>query len=330
MSQTIFQDPLYRSRAEIILEVTFAILVCLASVLGNVQVVYVVNKYSEMQTIPNFLIRNLALTDIIMATLNMPFWIKSVCLGKWNLSQEWCKVSASVQKTIVLASLLTMGLIAMNRYMKVVKRTLYIKFFPSKRVAWLYFGFVWLVSVLFATPPLYGWGKIDFDSHFLLCSFNWREGHFSFVILLAGFFDVIMFAIFYFYWKIYQTVKESTDNVNANVAQNGVGAPRFHRTDIDVLKTCFTVVCFFLITWFPISLCAFIIANGGYIPREVAKVAVYLLFSSSVVNPIIYGIMNPQFKQAFKKVFRCGRYGNSNEDQSHARVAAVIIHPKGN
>ena len=73
MSQTIFQDPLYRSRAEIILEVTFAILVCLASVLGNVQVVYVVNKYSEMQTIPNFLIRNLALTDIIMATLNMPF-----------------------------------------------------------------------------------------------------------------------------------------------------------------------------------------------------------------------------------------------------------------
>ena len=158
MSQTIFQDPLYRSRAEIILEVTFAILVCLASVLGNVQVVYVVNKYSEMQTIPNFLIRNLALTDIIMATLIMPFWITNLYSGKWNFSQEWCEVSSLAQFIMALASLFIMGLIALNRYMKVVKPSLYIKFFPGKRVAWLYFGLVWAVSVLVATPPLYGWG----------------------------------------------------------------------------------------------------------------------------------------------------------------------------
>ena len=303
---------------------------CLASVLGNVLVVYVVNKYSVMQTITNILIRNLALTDIIMATLIMPFWITNLYSGKWNLSQEWCEVSSSAQFIMALASLFIMGLIALNRYMKVVKPSLYIKFFPSKRVAWLYFGLVWAVSVLVATPPLYGWGKINFDSHFLLCSFNWKEGHFSFVILLVGLFDVTMVAIFYSYWKIYQTVKESTGNVNANVAQNGVGAPRFHRTDIDVLKTCLTVVCFFLITWFPIALCAFIIAGGGYIPGEVTKVTVYLMFSNSVVNPIIYGIMNPQFKQAFKKAFRCGRYGNGNEEQSHARAASVIIYPRSN
>ncbi|CAH3132770.1 unnamed protein product [Pocillopora meandrina] len=31
-----------------------------------------------------------------------------------------------------------MGLIALNRYMKVAKRTIYIKFLPRKRAAWLY------------------------------------------------------------------------------------------------------------------------------------------------------------------------------------------------
>ena len=116
MSQTTSQDRVTRSRAEISLEVTFATLVCLTSVIGNVLVVYVVNKYSEMQTITNILIRNLALTDIIMATLNMPFWITSLYAGKWNLSQEWCEVSATVHHTIVMASLLTMCLIALNRY----------------------------------------------------------------------------------------------------------------------------------------------------------------------------------------------------------------------
>ena len=146
MSHTMSQDPHNRLRAEIVLEVTFAILVCLASVIGNVLVVYVVNKYSEMQTITNILIHNLALTDII---------ITSLYSGKWILSQEWCEVSATVQHTMGLATSLIMGLIALNRYMKVVKRTIYIKFFPSKRAAWLYCGLVWLVSVLFATPPLY-------------------------------------------------------------------------------------------------------------------------------------------------------------------------------
>ena len=109
MSHTMSQDPLNRLRAEIVLEVTFAILVCLASVIGNVLVVYVVNKYSEMQTITNILIHNLALTDIIMATLNMPFWITSLYSGKWILSQEWCEVSATVQHTMGLATSLIMG-----------------------------------------------------------------------------------------------------------------------------------------------------------------------------------------------------------------------------
>ena len=88
MSPTISQDPLNRSRAEVILEVTFAILVCLASVLGNVLVVYVIHKYSEMQTITNVLIHNLALTDIIMATLNMPFWITSLFSGNGILAKN--------------------------------------------------------------------------------------------------------------------------------------------------------------------------------------------------------------------------------------------------
>ena len=90
------------------------------------------------------------------------------------------------------------------------------------------------------------------------------------------------------------------------------------------------MVCFSSITWFPVAICAFTMAGGGYIPGEVTKVTVYLMFSNSVVNPIIYGIMNPQFKQAFKKTFSCGRYGNGNEEQSHARVATVMIQPWSN
>ena len=82
---------------------------------------------------------------------------------------------------------------------------------------------------------------------------------------------------------------------NVNIVQNGVGAPRFHRTDINVLKSCFTVVCFFLIIWGPVGLGGFVIIVGEHIPHEVLKLSVYLLLSSSVVDPIIYAIMSQQF-----------------------------------
>ena len=82
MSETTSQDPgLIRSRAKITLEVTFAILLCLAALLGNVLVVYVMNKYSEMQTITNIFIHNLAMTDILMTTLTMPLWAASLYTG---------------------------------------------------------------------------------------------------------------------------------------------------------------------------------------------------------------------------------------------------------
>ena len=80
-TQETTQEPL-RSRADISLEVTFAILVFLTSVLGYVLVLYVVNRYSKMQTITNIFIQNLLLTDIFLATLNMPFWIMSLYMGK--------------------------------------------------------------------------------------------------------------------------------------------------------------------------------------------------------------------------------------------------------
>ena len=59
------------------------------------------------------------------------------------------------------------------------------------------------------------------------------------------------------------------------------------------------MVCFFLVTCGPPTTSAFIITAEGYIPHEVPRVIVYLMFSSSVVNPIIYEIMNTPFKMCF-------------------------------
>ena len=69
MSQATFPDPLGRSRAEIVMEVAIAILICPTAILSNVLVVYVINKCYERRITTKIFIHNLSLTEIFMVTL---------------------------------------------------------------------------------------------------------------------------------------------------------------------------------------------------------------------------------------------------------------------
>ena len=123
MSQATFPDPLGRSRAEIVMEVAIAILICPTAILSNVLVVYVINKCYERRIPTKIFIHNLSLTEIFMVTLYTV---------TWNLTQVWCHVTPTLRLTMGVASMLNIALIALNRYIKVVQRALYIKFFPGK------------------------------------------------------------------------------------------------------------------------------------------------------------------------------------------------------
>ena len=85
-----------------------------------------------------------------------------------------------VQATMAFAFMLIMGLITLNRYIKTVR---YIKaaFFPSEAVARLNCGVVRLILVLSTRPPLWGWGRMKFDSYVFVYTFNWKEGRTIFI-----------------------------------------------------------------------------------------------------------------------------------------------------
>ena len=206
--------------------------------------------------------------------------------------------------------------------------------------------------------------------------------------------------------KIYKTLKENTQNLNAHSIEDAAASSRCPATDIRLLKTSFTVVCVFLVTWGPVTAVVrrgskpvstvlrksvrFFIRNifliiivelsklksgkwstgtnvfraldrnrgkgtfarplasleacslgpsfrksvstfprsapglvivetaGSLMPKEIFTAAIYLMFISSLVNPIIYGIMNPLFQAAFKRALNFGRYGNNQISESSA------------
>ena len=144
-----------------------------------------------------------------------------------------------------------MGLITLNRYITIVKPALHSKLFPSKRTARLYCVLVWLVALLLSTP-LYGWGKFAYHTKFLVYTFSWEGKYISYTVLIACVNNGVTTAILYCYYKIYKTVKESTQNMHAHGDQNRVDTSNSNRADIKLLKTSFTVVCVFVVTWSPV------------------------------------------------------------------------------
>ena len=152
---------------------------------------------------------------------------------------------------------------------------------------------------------------------FAVCTFNWTVGDITWaMITVSGVINGTTVSIFYSYYKIYKTLKESTQNLNAHSIEDAAASSRRPATDIRLLKTSLTVVWVFLVTWGPVTAVVIVETAGSLIPREIFTAAIYLMFISSLVNPVIYGIINPPFQAAFKRALNFGRYGNNQISQS--------------
>ena len=294
-------EPSGRPKLSIILKVFVASAIALASVLGNILVIIAVQKDRRLQNITNLLIQNLSITDIGMAVVVMPFWIVSIYHQEWVFSDALCQSQATGVFLLGLASNFTMGLIAINRYLKVVRTRLYGRIFPSKGRTLFYVLLAWILSLLLATPPLYGWGRFHYQKEFEHCSLVWdfQENMSYIIVICACLLNFTTFIMFFCYFRIYRSVKASSTHVRASLA------PAAKKPDIRVLKSTFAVLCIFTLCWAPISFACMSHALDMPPPATVTTMLIYLMFTSSCLNPVAYGLLNPRFRAAFPAVLRC-------------------------
>ena len=317
---------------QIAFEVFFAIAIQIVSVVGNLLVVYAIHRRPRLNTVTNMLIENLAWTDICMAAFHMPFWIVSLWSGRLLFDHLICQIAGSTLLLFGTASLNTLAIIAMNRYLKVVKNHIYAKLFGGRRIARLCCVLTWIVAAFFTTPPLYGWGAVKFSEKFTDCVLAWELKYISYIaVLLTIAFLLPTAMIFYAYFQVYRRVQASATQLKSHATQQSIPNQNLkgiaHKTEHRVLLTSFIVVCVYLCCWTPVCVVGLSEVFGWEQTRAFHMVAINLMFSSCLSNPIIYGLLNPQFKQAFKKIFHLGP---SNSDNSvgfivtNSRVVATL------
>ena len=89
--------------------------ISVTAAVGNMLVIYVVVVSRRMHTVTNYYIANLALADVTIAVLAIPFQFWAALLQRWDLPAFMCKLCPTVQIFSVNVSIFTLVAIALDR-----------------------------------------------------------------------------------------------------------------------------------------------------------------------------------------------------------------------
>ena len=302
-------DPLGRSPLQVGIEVAIAVLICVACIFGNSLVVIAIHRTPRLNTITNMLVENLAWTDISMATMHLPLWIASMYSGQWPLGHVACRFVGFSELVFGTASLQTMAGIAINRYLSIVRRNLHVKYFSDRKTTYVIIALSWVVPVLVCSPPLFGWGTIEYSDKFTDCTMGWNVNDISYIVfLLTIAILTTMIIIIYCYFAIFKFVRRSSRQIQSHIQSEMNNHQLIDRIttkrETKIIKIFVAVVCVYVLCWTPVCVVGILEIVDLAAPRFVYIIVYYMMFSSSFWNPIIYGVFNPQFKEAFKQMYK--------------------------
>lgn len=124
--------------------------ICLLAIVGNGLVCFVVYSIRRMRTVTNYFIVNLAIGDILMTCLCIPFtFVSSFLLSFWPFGQVMCTIVTYAQAVSVFISAYTLVAISIDRYIAVIHplRPKMVKIQAKCIIAC-----IWLVALLTPLP----------------------------------------------------------------------------------------------------------------------------------------------------------------------------------
>lgn len=152
--------------------------ICVAAIGGNGIVCYTVLTYRRMRTVTNYFIVNLAIGDILMACLCIPFgFVSNLVLQYWPFGGIMCVLVSYSQAVSVFVSAYTLLAISVDRYIAIL--------YPlrpkmSRFQAKLIIFKIWIVSLItpssivfvskLVQPPL--WVENNITDHYI-CTEVW-------------------------------------------------------------------------------------------------------------------------------------------------------------
>lgn len=310
------------------------------AIAGNILVILSVVCNRHLRTPTNYFIINLAIADLLLSTTVLPVSATLEILNYWVFGRIFCDIWAAVDVLCCTASIMSLCVISIDRYIGVSYPLQYPGIVTEKRALLAMLG-VWALSVVISIGPLFGWKQPPSEND-MECPIT--EEPFYALFSSLGSFYIPLVVILAMYCRVYIVAKRTTKNLEAGVMRERMNSSeltlRIHkgsqvqeeqggsnpakgranqaRSSLTVkllkfsrekkaAKTLGVVVGMFTLCWLPFFLALPIGSfNVNLRPPDVLfKVIFWLGYFNSCLNPIIYPCYNREFKLAFIRILKC-------------------------
>ncbi|XP_022071071.2 adenosine receptor A1b [Acanthochromis polyacanthus] len=286
------------------------VLIAVASVIGNVMVVWAVKINKSLRDTTFCFIVSLALADIAVGALVIPLAI-TISIGLQTHFYS-CLLVACTVLVLTQSSILALLAIAIDRYLRVKIPTRYKRVVTTRR-AGLAVVVCWTVAFIVGLTPMLGWnnlkrlqqnGSISSDL-VITCQFEnvismdymVYFNFFGWVLPPLLLMLVIYAEIFYMIHKQLNSKKFSTSHTDPN---------KYYDKELNLAKSLALVLFLFAISWLPLHIinCITLFCPDCKKPIVLLYIAILLTHGNSAVNPIVYAFRIKKFRSAFQKIWQ--------------------------
>ena len=298
------------------------------SLIGNLSVIAVFYRNKTLRTAVHYFIVNMAISDLIVAVIHLPWLISDSCHdGLWLvdgvLGKVLCKLVWFTWGLSTFVSILSMLGIAVDRHHAVL--------FPMKSALFsrtkcgLIITAIWVASVAFWAHFLYG-AEVVSKGTGLVCIFQWEPTsysgevfriswilHFCLTLVSATVLTFLYSSIIIFLFREKNNLHLASEIIKLRAKENR-----------QIIRMLVTIVVAFYVVWTP-----FHVTYGISILIPTVKIpCLYILFCVripllyAVVNPVVYYIFNSNYRQGFRELLYCpwSCFNNCN-DCFHPSIA---------
>jgi len=193
------RDEFYSQVETVISACLMAACIC-CTIVGNTLVIMSVFTYKPLRCVSNYFIISLAVADLMVAVLVMPFHVVHYVSGHWVFGEVFCNMWLTFDILACTASILNLCAIATDRYYAIHDAINYAQKRTSKRVL-VTISAVWFVSVVISAPPLLGWnnsgGRNLYDIGSRSCELTNNRGFVIYSALGSFYIPLLIMAFIY-------------------------------------------------------------------------------------------------------------------------------------
>ncbi|XP_062334043.1 green-sensitive opsin-4-like [Osmerus eperlanus] len=282
-------------------------------------------QHKKLRQPLNFILVNLAVAGMIMVCFGFTITITSALNGYFIAGALGCAIEGFMATLGGEVALWSLVVLAIERYIVVCKPMGSFKFGTTHAAAGV--GFTWIMAMACAAPPLVGWSRYipegmqcscGPDYYTLAPGYN-NESYVLYMFICHFIIPVVV--IFFTYGNLVCTVKAAAASQQDSASTQ--------KAEKEVTRMCILMVVGFLVAWTPYaSVAAYIFFNKGVaFTAQSMAIPAFFSKSSALFNPIIYVLLNKQFRNCMLTTVGMGGMTDDETSVSQSKTEVSSVAP---